>query len=118
MAELFLIDQNQKAQLLIQNLESAESLWSRGVGLLSRKSIQDNEALWIKPCNNIHTFFMRFAIDCIFIDEKLKIVRVVNNIKPFRFAGPYWKARSVIETAAGVAAKWNLKEGDQLYVVS
>ena len=118
MAQLFVIDQNQQAKLLIENLQTAQSLVSRGIGLLSRKSITSNEALWLKPGNNVHTFFMRFAIDCIFLDSKMKISRVYKNVKPFRFVGPVWKAASVIEAAAGQVESWNLKEGDQLYVVS
>lgn len=117
-AQLFLIDQNQQAKLLVEDLQSAESLISRGVGLLSRKSIQKNEALWFKPGNNFHTFFMRFPIDCIFLDSKLKVSRLYKNVKPFRFGGPVWKATSFIETAAGQIDTWNLKEGDQLFVVS
>jgi uncharacterized protein len=125
MAKLFLIRSIQnvpksdsaEAELLIPDLKRAESLLSRGIGLLPRRTISDTEALWITPGNNAHTFFMRFAIDCIFIDSKLRIQKIYSNLKPFRFVGPVWKARSFIETAAGQCDKWNIKAGDQLYVV-
>ncbi|MFZ3228802.1 MAG: DUF192 domain-containing protein [Pseudobdellovibrio sp.] len=109
---------NSGAELLIDNLEIAESLVKRGTGLLGRSSLEVNQALWIKPCNNIHTFFMKFAIDCIFIDRKLEIKKIAKSVKPFRFIGPYWRAYSVIEAKAGFAEEKKLQIGDQLYVVS
>ncbi len=118
MAKLYKMQYEDKAQLLIENLELAESFFARGKGLLGRKSLESKSALWIKPCNNIHTFFMNFAIDCIFVNKKMEIVKVASNVKPYKIIGPFWKASSVIETAAGSAEKWNLQVGDQLYVVS
>lgn len=109
---------NSGAELLLDNLEVAESLIKRGTGLLGRTHLEPNQALWIKPCNNIHTFFMKFAIDCIFVDRNLEIKKIVKTVKPFRMVGPYWKAHSVIETKAGFAEEKNLQIGDQLYVVS
>jgi uncharacterized membrane protein (UPF0127 family) len=109
---------NSGAELLIDNLEVAESLIKRGTGLLGRQGLDVSQALWIKPCNNIHTFFMKFAIDCIFVDRNLEIKKIVQKVKPFRMVGPYWKAYSVIETKAGFAEEKNLQIGDQLYVVS
>ncbi len=109
---------NPGAELLIDNLEIAETLWQRGVGLLGRSKLEEDQALWIKATNNIHTCFMKFSIDCIFIDRKLEIKKIVKAVPRFRLVGPYWKAHSVIETKAGFADSKNLKVGDQLYVVS
>ena len=125
MAQLFLIKKTEnpvlsestKAELLLSELKTADSFVSRGVGLLSRKEIGQHEALWLRPCNNIHTFFMRFKIDCIFLDSKMRVQKIHSNIKPFRFVGPVWKANSAIETAAGLCDMWQIKVGDQLYVV-
>lgn len=106
------------AELLIDQLDIAESFWSRGKGLLGRKDLGANEALWIRPCNNIHTFFMKFAIDCIFVDSKLVIKNVAKNVGPFRFVGPFWKSHSVIEMQSGFIESKKLKIGDHLYVVN
>lgn len=106
------------AELLLDQLDIAETFWSRAKGLLGRKSLHVNEALWIKPCNNIHTFFMKFAIDCIFVDNKMEIKNLVQNIGSFKFVGPYWKSYSVIETRSGFVELKKLKIGDQLYVVN
>ncbi|MFN3455389.1 MAG: DUF192 domain-containing protein [Pseudobdellovibrio sp.] len=118
LAKLYKIQKDKPALLLVEKLEIAESFWARGKGLLGRKILPDGDALWIKPCNNIHTFFMRFTIDCVFIDEKLQVTHVSEGVKPFRVVGPYWKAVSVLEFPAGAAQKWDLQKGDQLYVVS
>lgn len=106
------------AQLLVDHLDIAESFRTRAKGLLGRKALHANEALWIKPCNNIHTFFMKFAIDCIFVDNKMEIKNLVQNVTPFRFVGPFWKSHSVIETPSGFIESKKLKIGDHLYVVS
>jgi len=105
------------AELLIDHLDIADNLWSRGKGLLGRKALSENEALWIKPGNNIHTFFMKFAIDCLFVDKNLQIKNLSENVRPFRFVGPFWKSHSVIETQAGFIQSKKLKIGDHLYVV-
>ncbi len=106
------------AELLLDQLETAESFWARGRGLLGRKKLEMDQALWIKPCNNIHTFFMKFKIDCIFLDRRMEIQKIVTHISAFRFVGPYWKSSSVIEAPAGFVDLKKLKTGDQLYVVS
>lgn len=116
--QLYKIIKNQNAELIVNDLEQATSFLERGKGLLGRDGLNEGHGLWIKPCNNIHTFFMKFKIDCVFLDEHLVIQRIASNMKPFRVAGPVWKARSVIELKAGTIEKANLSVGDQLYVVS
>ena len=106
------------AELLIEDLQPAKSFWTRAKGLLGRAGLSANEALWIEPCNNIHTHFMRFSIDCIFLDKQMRIVKIAKNVKPFRFVGPYWKSSSVIETNSGFADFKKLEVGDHLYVVN
>ena len=116
--QLYNIIKDKNAELIVDHLEQAHSFFERGKGLLGRESMNEGYGLWIKPCNNIHTFFMKFKIDCVFLDERLVIQKIASNIKPFRVAGPVWKARSVIELKAGTVEKWKLAVGDQLYVVS
>lgn len=106
------------AELIVENLSLAESFWQRGRGLLGTKSLPNDCALWIRPCNNIHTFFMNYSIDCVFVDKKLTIQKIAESVPPFRFVGPFWSSHSVIEMASGVAAAKNLRIGDHLYVVS
>ena len=68
---------------------------------MGRKALAPGEGLWIEPCSSIHTCFMRFPIDVVFLDEKLSVVRVIASMKPWRFSTWVWKARSVLELESG-----------------
>ncbi len=90
----------------------AETFETRVVGLMGEKSLAPGTGLLIAPCNSIHTFFMRFDIDVVFMDRGGKVVAVKRNIKPWRMTLPVFGAHSVLEMPAGSAA--NLKEGEIL----
>ena len=121
MAKLYKITKNlnqEKAEMLIENLEIVDSFFGRAKGLLGRKNLPMSQALWFRPGNNIHTFFMKFTIDCIFVNKSSKVEKVFSNVKPFRIIGPVWKSNSFIECSEGFIEKWDIKPGDQLHVVS
>jgi uncharacterized membrane protein (UPF0127 family) len=103
-------------QNLIPRLEVAKNFWTRGKGLLGRAGLGEDQALWIHRCNSIHTFFMKFSIDCVFVDRNLRVKAIYADVKPGRLLMPVWSASSVIEMKSGMAAKLNLKVGDQLHV--
>ena len=107
---------SQSNKVLISKVEIARSFIERGRGLLGRKSLDTQAGLWILHCNSIHTFFMKFAIDCVFLDKNLRVTAVYENVRPWRLIGPLWKARSVIELTSGQARKAGIQVGDQLYV--
>jgi hypothetical protein len=108
--------QDQTKKTLISDLQIAKSFLQRGLGLIPRKSLGEDQGLWIPKCNVIHTFFMSFAIDCVFVDKNLKVQGLAENVKPWRFSKPYWAADSVIELAAGSIERLQIKLGDQLNV--
>lgn len=93
----------------------AEDYESRSRGLLGRSSMEAGEGLWIVPCPMIHTFFMKFAIDVLFLDKTLKVVRVIENLKPWRLSPWVWSARSVLELPAGALAG-GVSVGDRLEI--
>ena len=98
-------------------LIKADTMWSRMRGLLGRGALAPSEGLWITPCNSIHMFFMRFAIDAVFIDERLQVVKVVEDLKPWRMARGGKFAHSVLELPPGKAAFFNIRVGDKLHIV-
>ncbi|RJO65048.1 MAG: DUF192 domain-containing protein [Candidatus Omnitrophota bacterium] len=98
--------------VLAENVIIADSLFSRMKGLLGREKLGPNEALMLKPCNAIHTFFMRFSIDCLFMDENNRIVKSIADFAPWHISRPYFKSRFVIELPAGTIAATNTREGD------
>lgn len=104
------------SEILTARLNIADNPWARAKGLLGRKHLPSDEVLWIKPCNNIHTFFMKFPIDVVFTDKNLKVVKVRHNVVPGRLILPVWKARNTFECAVGFLDRHQIREGDQLHV--
>ena len=77
----------------------ADSLWTRFIGLMGKADLADGEGLLIEDCNAIHTHFMRFAIDAVFLDADERPVKIVRGIPPWKFC--VWGGRSakkVLET--------------------
>jgi len=103
-------------QCLAEQVVLANTALKRLRGLLGRRRLASSEALWLRPCNGVHTFGMVFAIDAIFLDEQLRIVKLVENLRPFRMTAPQLRARSVLEMTAHSVARAALKVGDQLRV--
>ena len=97
-------------------LEVAETLWARTKGLLGRTELAPKQGLWIKRTNSVHTFFMRFAIDLVFVDRSLRVRKTYQNVGPGRLIWPVWSASSVIELPAGFLDQHPFKKGEQLHV--
>lgn len=111
-----LMNSSQQNKILVENLKIASSLGSRMKGLLGTKSLGTQEALWIQRCNSIHTFFMNYSIDCVFVDEDLSVKALVKDVRPGRFVFPIWGATSVIEMPSGHIERLGIILGDQLHV--
>lgn len=82
--------------------EVARSFAERARGLIGRRSLAPGEGMLILKCNAIHTCFMRFPIDAVFLDRNNHVVKTVRDIRPWRlFVWGGWRAKKVLETAAG-----------------
>jgi uncharacterized protein len=92
----------------------ARSYWSRFVGLLGRRSLEENKGLLFVPGGSIHTLGMRFAIDVIFLDAQLTVLRVCANVRPWRVALAPRRTRYVVELSAHGAAACGLAAGQRL----
>ena len=91
-----------KVELLDIKADVAASFLQRAKGLIGRSSLPPGEGLLIERCNAIHTFFMKFPIDAIFLDRSGRVVKTVRNIRPWRFlVWGGWRAVKVLEVAAG-----------------
>ena len=85
-------------------------------GLLGRDSLDPSVAMIIAPCSAIHTFFMRFAVDAVFVDRAGLVLKVVSRLKPWRMAAAL-RAYAVIELNAGnLARSEGVTRGDRLYL--
>ena len=95
-------------------IEAARTLRSRVIGLLGRDGLERSGGLWIEPCNSIHMFFMRFAIDVVFVDRGNQVTRTFTNLGPWRLARGGRKARGVLELPTGTIEQSGTKQGDPL----
>jgi uncharacterized membrane protein (UPF0127 family) len=101
-------------ELIASQVNKAYSFPKRFKGLMFTKMPQSGTALHIKPCQSIHTFFMNYAIDIIYLDETNTIVGLTEALQPRRVGMIYKKTSSVIELPDGVIKKNNLKVGQVL----
>lgn len=100
--------------VLAEKAVLADTVVSAAVGLLNHRSLPNGEGMLITPCSSIHMFFMKFAIDVVFIDRKNIVVGLVRNIQPFRISPYFWRARAAIELPAGMIDKTKTQFGDQV----
>ena len=102
-------------RVLASDVEVALTRESRRRGLLGRDTLDPSTALFLKPCLAIHTAFMRFPLDVVFVDGDARVVRIVRGLAPWRMsASP--RARAVIEFRGGTLDPGGVERGDQLYL--
>src|SRR5918996_3004280 len=94
----------------------ARTALNRLRGLLGRSELPPGEGILLRPAGSIHTAFMRFPIDAVFLDRELTVVGIARDLRPWRVAGRRG-AKAVLELAAGEAARAGLAAGDRLEVV-
>jgi hypothetical protein len=81
--------------------EVADTIASRARGLLGRRSLPEGQGLLIEPCNSVHTWFMSFSIDVIYLSQDDSVLKVATRLKPYRFSWGGRQAKRVLELAAG-----------------
>ena len=113
MAQQYRIVNARSGQVLAQALQLAHDSKSRRKGWLGIDAAPPDEAIWIEPCEAVHCFFMRFTIDVLFLDRKLRVVRCRPSLRPWRIA-VCLRANSVIELAEGTIEATGTAAGDQL----
>ena len=101
-----------KNNLIAGDVKLADNLFSRTIGLLSKKSLSEGEGLVIKPCCSIHTFFMRFEIDVLFVNKKNEIIALYENVKPWRILPIHLTSHYVIELPARTITAKEVEKGD------
>jgi uncharacterized protein len=107
------VDRTHKA--VATSVEVAATRRDRRRGLLGRDVLDPAEGLVLAPCAAIHTAFMRFPIDVVFLDRNGRAVRIVHRLKPWRIALSV-KAHTVVELAAGALERHPIEVGDRLFL--
>lgn len=97
-------------------VDVANTSSTRRTGLLKHERLEPGHGLWIVPCESVHTFFMKFAIDLVYVDKRRKVRKVRHAVRPWRMSGCLF-AHSVLELPAGSVAETGTQAGDQLSMV-
>jgi uncharacterized protein len=111
----FALTNTRNNQIVAHTLLTAFDSASRRKGLLGRDGLPDGSALIIAPCQAIHTFSMRFAIDVAFVAKDGLVLKVRQAVPPRRIAGAL-RAFAVIELPAGAIERSGTRAGDRLRV--
>lgn len=99
-----------------KKMKIASSFFDKLIGLMFRKKMHGFDCLLIKHCKSIHTCFMRYSIDVVFVNKNFEVIKVISNMKPWRFTRLFFTAAHVFEFQGG-SLDSKLKLGDTLEVV-
>jgi uncharacterized membrane protein (UPF0127 family) len=99
--------------VLATRLEVADTGPKRSKGLLGRNGLEPGGGLWIVPCESVHTFFMRFPIDLVYLDRRNRVRKVRSAVGPWRLSACL-TAHSILELPAGVILSSQTQKGDML----
>jgi uncharacterized membrane protein (UPF0127 family) len=105
-----------RGSLVADRVAVADSSGARRTGLLRHERLTAGEGLWIVPCEAVHTFGMKFAIDVVFLSRKQRVLKIRESM-PRRRISVCLRAHSVLELASGQSAATGLAVGDQLEIV-
>ena len=104
--------------IIFNEMQKPKSFFKRNNGLMFKEKLKPNQAMMITGCNCIHTFFMKFNIDVIYLNKMNEIKKIKKDIRPNRLTLPVIGAWSVIECTSGNNKIAQLKIGDKLIVYS
>ncbi len=99
---------------LAAHVTVACNILKRMKGLLGRSEFNVGEGIWLRPCNSIHTFFMRFPIDVVLLDRKNQVIALKRGLSPYRLTPIYLQAASVLELPEGVIYATSTRVGDEI----
>lgn len=98
---------------MVERCELATTFARRLRGLMGRRALPAGEGLLLRPAGSVHTCFMRFPIDVVMLDGQLRVLRVAEAVRPWRFTGTR-SGRAVLELSAGEAGRRGIAPGDVL----
>ncbi len=103
-------------KLIVENVMVADSFWPKLTGYMFRSS-PHVPGIMFEPCQSIQTTFMLFPLDLVFLDKNNYVVKVIRDLKPWRFTLFYFKARKTLELPLGFLPS-EIKEGEMLEVIN
>ena len=102
--------------VLVENLMMATTFIRRLRGLMFTAELLPGEGLFLSPCNSVHTFFMRYPLDVLFLDGQMQILRCLSCIQPNRISPLIRGARHAVEMPAGNIKQYGISAGDSLLI--
>jgi uncharacterized membrane protein (UPF0127 family) len=111
---MWLVRNVRTGRILAWRVRRADNWFERTLGFLSRASIAPEEGLWFERCSAVHTLGMRSALDIVFLDKALQVVKVEPNVTPGKLHVSARNAHIVAEFGPGFAKANPLNVGDQL----
>jgi uncharacterized membrane protein (UPF0127 family) len=112
----FVVRNRTRGATLGCDVRLADTPRARRIGLLKHDRLNPGQGLWIYPSQAIHTFGMRFPIDVVFLDRRMRVKRVYHELAPFRLTSLVWSAQSVLELPSGSLAGTKTAVGDELQI--
>ncbi len=110
---LTIVNRTRDSGVVCARTEVADNLFKRLRGLLGRASLPSGDGMLFRGESSIHSAFMRFRFDAVFMDRELRVVGLAEDIPPWR-ARSARGARNILELAAGEIARTGVAVGDQL----
>lgn len=107
----------EKETVILPFLTMTGNFRDRFLGYMGRSQPPAGHGLYLRPCGSIHTFFMRFPIDAVFLDRQERVVRVIRHVKPWRIVTGGRKAIAVIEIPSAHGNAKLLQPGMHLDIV-
>lgn len=108
---------HQSGEVVCQRMTVASNIFLRMLGLMFSSGLpKETDGFLISPCNSIHTFFMRYSLDVLFLDNDFKIVKAIYGLSPWRMTWIYFRSRHVLEMEAGTMLK-GMKTGETLEAI-
>lgn len=104
-------------QIICNKVDIADSFFKRLKGLMFTKELPPDSSMYIYPCGQIHTFFMNYDIDVLYLDKNNTILAIDDSIKPCKVGKKVKGAVAVVELQAGKAKKSNIKVGQALKII-
>ena len=111
---MWLVRNASTGRVLAWRVRRADSWFERTIGFLPRSSIAPEEGLWFERCSAVHTVGMRSALDVLFLDKELRVVKVESNVTPGKLHVGARNAHIVAEFGPGFAKANPITIGDQL----
>lgn len=108
-----LVRNQTRSTVLGESVTIADTSATRRTGLLKHERLERGEGLWIVPCESVHTFFMKFPIDLVYLNKERKVRKVRNAVPAWRLSACLF-AHSILELPAGTVEETGTQPGDQL----